>query len=263
MQRYQVIGLMTGTSLDGVDLAYVEFDKNDGQWEFEVRAAETISYDSAWRSRLQEAVSASSVELLVLNNEYGHWLGQLVRDFVARHHISGLDFVASHGHTVFHQIDKGFTYQIGSGHHLSVAGGCTVIADFRSLDVALGGQGAPFVPIADELLFADYDFCLNLGGIANVSYRQAGSRRAFDIGLSNMLLNHLTLARGIEYDKGGQLARSGQRVDANERFGCLQRSHFPRLQTRSKRHSARSIERKVSFCFRKRRAVRRCSRPFS
>ncbi|MEM9325340.1 MAG: anhydro-N-acetylmuramic acid kinase [Bacteroidota bacterium] len=210
MKKYQVLGVMSGTSVDGVDLAFVRFsEKEEGQWTYEVQAAATLDYDEEWESKLQGAVQLSAVDLLVLNNSYGGWLGNQVKAFLEAQELEKPDFIASHGHTVYHQIDKGMTYQLGSGYHLSQAAGCRVVADFRSLDVALGGEGAPLVPIADEYLFGQFDFCLNLGGIANVSYKQGDLRRAFDIGLSNMLLNHLTQASGMKYDAGGALARSG------------------------------------------------------
>ncbi len=205
--------MMSGTSLDGVDLAFVQLTEEGGKWRYDVMAAETVGYDAQWRHELQNAIHLSAVDLLVLNNKYGQWLGELAKGFIQRHNLEDVDFIASHGHTVQHQIDKALTYQLGSGYHLSLASGCRVINDFRSMDVALGGEGAPLVPIADEHLFSKYDFCLNLGGIANVSFQNEGRRLAFDIGLSNMLLNHLTQAHGLEYDKGGELARSGTRID--------------------------------------------------
>ncbi|HDZ15386.1 MAG TPA: anhydro-N-acetylmuramic acid kinase, partial [Pricia sp.] len=112
-------------------------------------------------------------------------------------------------HTTHHRPEMGVTFQIGSGQHLANASGLKVICDFRTNDVALKGQGAPLVPIGDQLFFGGYDFCLNLGGIANISFDTKGERKAYDIGLANMILNHITRKNGLDYDKGGTLARSG------------------------------------------------------
>lgn len=206
--RYQVIGLMSGTSLDGLDMAYVTLTKENEGWQFELGPAESIDYSDEWRNRLKESVNQSGIGLTLLDREYGRWLGAKTSDFIQRHQLE-VDFIASHGHTVFHQIDKKMTLQIGHGQELASLTGQKVICDFRTKDVVLGGQGAPLVPIGDELLFSEYDYCLNLGGISNVSFRHEGKRMAYDIGLVNMLLNYLTHQIDLPYDAGGQLAASG------------------------------------------------------
>ena len=162
---------------------------------------------------MKKSVDLSSVDLLLLNNEFGKWLGNHVRLFIARHDLQ-VDFVASHGHTVFHQPDKNLTYQIGAGQELANSCGKMVVCDFRSLDVSLGGQGAPLVPIGDQSLFDEFDYCLNLGGIGNVSFDHDHERVAYDICPVNMLLNHLTGQIGKPYDKNGEIARSGN-LDEN------------------------------------------------
>ncbi len=207
--RYHIIGVMSGTSCDGVDLAYCSFKKSAKGWGFEIRRAVTIPYDSAWFSLLQQAHTLSAPDLLHLHSAYGTYLGKLVRKFCKRYNLAPPDAVASHGHTVFHQPDRHFTFQLGNGYALHQACGFPVIWDFRSLDVALGGEGAPLVPVGDALLFADYDVCLNLGGIANLSYDAKGKRKAFDVCLVNMALNYLAGQAGKAYDKNGELASQG------------------------------------------------------
>lgn len=206
--HYRVIGLMSGTSLDGLDIACCHFTQENGKWRFSLEHSESIDYSSEFRQRLKSSVNLSALELLLLNNEFGRHTGKLVRTFLDKHSLE-VEFVASHGHTVFHQIDKSLTYQIGAGQELANHTAQRVICDFRTLDVSLGGHGAPLVPIGDELLFSDYDFCLNLGGISNASFRYEGSRKAFDIAPANMLLSHILAPTDLPYDDGGQLARTG------------------------------------------------------
>lgn len=207
--RYRVVGLMSGTSLDGLDMAYVEFWKEDQGWQFDLGPAKSLDYSDKWRFQLKESVDLSGLELSLLNREYGKWLGEKTRDFIDLNRLK-VDFIASHGHTVYHQIDKALTLQIGHGQALATASGQKVICDFRTKDVVLGGQGAPLVPIGDQLLFGEYDYCLNLGGISNISFLHEGKRVAYDIGLVNMLLNYLTQQIGLAYDAGGGMAASGK-----------------------------------------------------
>ncbi len=207
---YHVIGLMSGTSLDGLDIAYCSFTSTaKGLWSFEIIKTQSINYTSDFKHQLQQTVHLSPVELLNVHNTYGSWLGDQVHSFIKTHQLQ-VDFIASHGHTVFHQPEQGITLQIGSGQHLANVCKHKVIADFRTNDVALGGQGAPLVPVGDQLLFNDYDFCLNLGGISNISFEHSGKRIAYDISPVNMLLNQLCKKINIPYDKGGQIAATGQ-----------------------------------------------------
>ena len=208
MNTYLVLGLMSGTSLDGLDLAYCKFIKNGSSWSYELLDQQSIDYDPLWRTRLKHAIDLSAIELLQLHVDYGTWLGEQVSAFQAQV-AQPIDFIASHGHTVFHQVDKRLTYQIGSGQEIANITGLKVVCDFRTQDVLLGGQGAPLVPIGDRELFHDYDFCLNLGGIANVSLEWKQQRIAYDIGPANMLLNHLMAKVGKTYDHDGAFARSG------------------------------------------------------
>lgn len=200
---------MSGTSLDGLDIAFCEFEFVQGAWQYQLIQGRQIDYTTERRTALRDAVHLSATDLLMFDAEYGRWLGAQVASFVEEYGLKP-DFVSSHGHTVHHRPELGYTNQIGSGATLSAASGVTVINDFRSSDVAYGGQGAPLVPIGDQLLFGEYDFCLNLGGIANISFVQNGQRLAYDIGPANMLLNYIANQQGLAYDEGGLLASSGK-----------------------------------------------------
>ncbi len=208
MRTYTAIGLMSGSSLDGIDLALVQFDRLEEQYHFDILQAATLSYPDAWRQRLADAFLENPDTLDFLDLEYGRFLGKCVADFARRNAIRP-DFVASHGHTVFHQPEKGFTLQIGNGQALANACSFQVVNDFRSEDVSKGGQGAPLVPIGDRLLFPDYEMCLNIGGIANISYEENGQRIAYDICIANQALNFLAQQEGLSFDRDGKLAQAG------------------------------------------------------
>ena len=206
---YRVIGLMSGTSLDGLDLAYCEFTYQHDQWQFLLPVADTLTYDTAWHRMLSTLTEAGGEALVLADQQLGHWMGEAARTFAEKHQLQP-HFIASHGHTVFHQPERGITCQIGNGFALQAASGFPVVANFRNYDVASGGQGAPLVPMGDRLLFGDYDFCLNLGGIANVSTERRGQRIAYDIGPANMVSNYLMQLEGQAYDEGGRRAAQGQ-----------------------------------------------------
>jgi anhydro-N-acetylmuramic acid kinase len=204
---YKVIGLMSGTSLDGVDLAYCEFIL-DSKWKFQISHTETTPYPKHWFNILSKIHLGSALDLSEANINYGHYLGNLVKSFVAKHSLN-VDFIASHGHTIFHQPEKSLTVQIGDGNAISAQTGLPVVYDFRSKDVALGGQGAPLVTVGDQLLFSNYDFCINLGGIANLSFDKNGKRIAFDICPANQVLNYLSKKLNKKYDDKGKIAARG------------------------------------------------------
>jgi anhydro-N-acetylmuramic acid kinase len=203
------IGLMSGTSLDGLDLVYVKFT-HDNRYDFQILAADTVKYASNWKDQLKNAIHLDAESLEKLDVNYGLFLGEQVNHFIQKYEITELDFIASHGHTVFHQPDQGITKQIGDGQQIAKVTKQKVVCDFRTQDVKLGGQGAPLVPIGDRLLFADYDACINLGGFANISYEQNDQRIAFDMCPVNVVLNHFSKELGYEYDEGGNLAREGR-----------------------------------------------------
>lgn len=209
MNHYRVAGLMSGTSLDGVDIACCYLREENGHWEYSIVKAETFPYSLEWKSRLQQLPQAGGMELAHAHADYGHFLGNLVRIFLAQHNLE-VDLVASHGHTIFHQPQHGFTCQIGDGAAIAAECHLPVIADFRTLDIALGGQGAPLVPLGDHILFSEYSRCLNIGGFANISFDNEGRRLAFDICPANIILNYLSEKLGLPYDRDGLLAASGQ-----------------------------------------------------
>lgn len=199
---------MSGTSLDGLDVAFATFSLDTAGWKYSIEKTEVVKYSASWLKRLQNAANCSAEEWVLLDVEYGAFLGRVCRDFVRKHAIS-VDFISSHGHTVFHQPQKGFTAQLGNGNAIHAASGLPVVNDFRSLDVIRGGEGAPLVPVGDRLLFYDYNVCLNLGGIANMSREIKDERKAFDICFCNAGLNYLMQKQGKTFDKNGALASSG------------------------------------------------------
>ena len=208
MKTYFAIGLMSGTSLDGLDICYAQF-QNIATWEFEIIKTETIPYSSEWKNRLLNAILLSAEDLLALDKEYGFYLGEKTQEFISKNNITDLDFIASHGHTVFHQPQRKFTLQIGDGRAIKLTTKKPVIYDFRSQDVLMGGNGAPLVPIGDELLFSQYDACLNLGGFSNISLQKNHQRIAFDISPVNVVLNYFAEKLGKNYDENGDFARNG------------------------------------------------------
>lgn len=208
MKTYFAIGLMSGTSLDGLDICYAKF-QNITNWEFEILKTETIPYSPEWKSKLQNANLLSAEDLLALDKKYGFYLGEKTQEFISKNNITDLDFIASHGHTVFHQPQRKFTLQIGDGRAIKLTTKKPVIYDFRSQDVLMGGNGAPLVPIGDELLFSQYDACLNLGGFSNISLQKNHQRIAFDISPVNVVLNYFAEKLGKNYDENGDFARNG------------------------------------------------------
>lgn len=206
--HYNVIGVMSGTSLDGVDLCLSSF-QFETKWKFQISAAQTVKYSEQWKSRLRTAIDLNSKELKELNEDYTRLLADLIQPFVEVHSHTTIDAICSHGHTIIHQPDQGKTFQIGNLPTLSTYLKQTIVCDFRTQDVALGGQGAPLVPIGDALLFSDYDYCLNLGGFANISFDQNNKRIAFDICPVNIVLNHYVSSMGMAYDSEGQIAAKG------------------------------------------------------
>ena len=202
---------MSGTSLDGLDVVFTHFKKDGEKWTYQIRYVESYPYSEEWREKLRGSYYQTAEGIAALDAEYGRYLGTQVKRFAEKHNLAAVDFVASHGHTVFHRPDIGYNLQIGHGAHLHAASGFKVICDFRTLDVAFGGQGAPLVPIGDKLLFGEYGYCLNIGGFANVSFDDDnGKRIAYDLCPANYCLNRLMRTHGQEYDKDGLTARVGK-----------------------------------------------------
>lgn len=209
-KSYQVVGVMSGTSLDGIDLAHVHFSEKNGEWSYQILECLTISYPTYWLNKLKVAVHFSEKELQQLDEEYTDFLGNTIKNFLKEFKIDSIDAVCSHGHTILHQPQKGITLQIGNLPKIAKIIDKKVACDFRVQDVELGGQGAPLVPIGDRMLFSDYHFCLNLGGFSNISFEENGKRIAFDISPVNTVLNFYANQLGYDYDDKGKIARSGE-----------------------------------------------------
>ncbi len=200
---------MSGTSLDGVDLAHINFEIKNGKWFYKIFECDTISYSNEMISKLKNGIHFSSIELSELNIEYTNLLGNIISEFIAKKNISNLDAVCSHGHTILHQPQNGFTLQIGNLPEIAKITNQKVVCDFRVQDVLLGGQGAPLVPIGDKILFSEFDYCLNLGGFSNISFEENNERIAFDISPVNTVLNFYANTFGLEYDDKGKISESG------------------------------------------------------
>jgi len=209
-EKYNIIGVMSGTSLDGIDLAHLNFELINGKWDFQILESETIGYSQEWIDQLKIAIGFSDSELLELNKEYTLLLGNIISEFIAKHHLESINAVCSHGHTILHQPKNGFTLQIGNLPEIASICNQKVVCDFRVQDLELGGQGAPLVPIGDRLLFPEVDYCLNLGGFSNVSFEENGNRIAFDISPVNTVLNFYSNKLGLEYDDKGAISRTGK-----------------------------------------------------
>ena len=207
--NYKVIGVMSGTSLDGIDLVYVSFDFYD-KWSFQIINAETTAYTSEWRGILKDLVLKTKAELIKIDTSYTGYLATIIKAFIQKHNITDFDFISSHGHTAWHQPQNKLTYQIGNLPHLASLLNKAVVCDFRVQDVELGGQGAPLVPIGDTLLFSEFNFCLNLGGFANISTNHKNIRIAYDICPVNIVLNHFVKQLGFDFDDKGNIAATGK-----------------------------------------------------
>jgi anhydro-N-acetylmuramic acid kinase len=208
-EKYNIIGVMSGTSLDGIDLAHIVFTTKDNKWEFEILETQTVSYSPDWLNKLKSAVSFSSAKLTELNEAYTQLLGEVILNFILKNKLNSIDAVCSHGHTILHQPDKGITLQIGNLPQIASIVKQKVVCDFRVQDVALGGQGAPLVPIGDRILFSEYDYCMNLGGFSNLSFELNQERIAFDICPVNTVFNHYSNLLGLPYDNKGAIAKNG------------------------------------------------------
>lgn len=207
--QYRALGLMSGSSLDGLDLCYAVFDVSGANWTYQIEAAACYPYSAEWTDRLQQATLLPARLYMQLHTDYGHLLGQFVQQFIDAHQLDyKIQLIGSHGHTTFHAPDTHMTHQLGDGAALAATTGINVVSDLRAVDIALGGQGAPIVPIGEKLLFSDYNLFLNLGGIANISVNQA-AYTAFDVCPANRVLNLLAQKAGLSFDAGGDLARQG------------------------------------------------------
>ncbi len=210
---YRAIGLMSGSSLDGLDIVFAELEENRGIWHFNIHAAACYEYDNEWRHKLANAKNNNANEYFLLHAAYGKYLANCVNRFIDEHDLHHrVQLIASHGHTVFHDPANGVTTQLGCGATLAALTGINVVSDLRITDVALGGQGAPIVPMGEKLLFPGFNFYLNIGGIANISFQQEKEFIAFDICPANRVLNMLAQQAGKEFDEDGNLASAGELI---------------------------------------------------
>jgi anhydro-N-acetylmuramic acid kinase len=219
---YNVIGLMSGSSLDGLDIAFVEFTETAGKWDYEIKCAACIEYENEWIEKLKNAIHFSAFDYQLLHTDYGRFLGEKVNEFIEKFHLQHrISLVSSHGHTTFHFPEKKMTHQLGDGAAIAAETQLPVITDLRSIDIAFGGQGAPIVPLGEKLLFPEYHYFLNIGGIANISFHSKQTNIddspfenneliAFDICAANRVLNMLSLEKNKPYDEDGKLASSGK-----------------------------------------------------
>ncbi|MBT8246058.1 MAG: anhydro-N-acetylmuramic acid kinase [Winogradskyella sp.] len=211
--QYFVVSVMSGTSLDGIDILYSKFSFNT-KWDFKIIEFETLNYPENWVSKLKQLTKFTKTELKAIDDEYSVYLANQISEFIEIKRISNINFIASHGHTALHNPAEGYTYQIGNQQKVADFLNQKFICDFRVQDVELGGQGAPLVPIGDRLLFSDYNYCINLGGFANISFEENEERIAFDICPVNIVLNHYVNKLGFNYDNKGKIAASGNVNDS-------------------------------------------------
>ncbi|HNF50820.1 MAG TPA: anhydro-N-acetylmuramic acid kinase [Chitinophagales bacterium] len=209
------IGLMSGSSLDGLDICYVKFEQQKSSICYTILQATCIAYDKQQTEKLRKAAQLTAFEFAALHTEMGKFFGSLTHQFIQQHQIEKLDFIASHGQTIFHQVATGFTTQIGCGAQIAAQTGHKVVCDLRTADVAYGGQGAPIVPIAEKYLFPDFSFFLNIGGIANIAIhnKEKTTIHAYDICAGNTMLNYLAKQKNLDFDDNGNLARNGKVIN--------------------------------------------------
>ena len=207
---YRVIGSMSGSSLDGLDIAFTELQENSGKWNYEILKADCYPYTAEWAKKLKSAISLNALDYQLLHTGYGHYIGNEINRFIEENELHyKVALISSHGHTTFHVPSGKMTAQLGDGAAIAAETGLPVVTDLRALDVALGGQGAPIVPIGEKLLLGDYDYFLNIGGITNISFAKTSERIAFDVCPANRVLNMLANDAGKEFDEGGELAATG------------------------------------------------------
>lgn len=240
---YYVIGLMSGSSLDGLDIAYVQLEEIRGNWQYTLLHGECIPYTSDWEHKLKHADGLHVSDFLKLHTSYGRHIGTQVQAFIQKHDLEHkVHFIASHGHTVFHEPANHTTFQLGDGASIAAVTGLPVISDLRSIDVALGGQGAPIVPIGDKLLFGQYEYLLNIGGIANMTVWQNGLPVAFDVCAANQVLNALAAREDRTMDEDGMMAASGSMLfDVYDRLNAVDYYKNPAPKSLSNEQAMASV----------------------
>ncbi len=207
----KIIGVMSGSSLDGLDISFCTFQPdNKEKILYTIEAAHTYPFHSSIQTQLENIQAHSAEEFTKLDTDLGIFIGQKITEFIKEKKLPLPDLIASHGHTAFHNPVSGYSKQIGNGAQIAAITNIPAVTDFRSMDVALGGQGAPLVPVGDKYLFAGYEFCLNLGGYGNISYDSGNKRIAFDICPVNKAINYIVSQEGLNMDKNGEMARKGK-----------------------------------------------------
>lgn len=237
---YNVIGLMSGSSLDGLDIAFVEFTEIAGKWKYEIKCAACIEYENDWINKLKNAIYFQAFDYQLLHIDFGRFLGEKVNEFIEKFELQHrVSLISSHGHTTFHFPEKKMTHQLGEGAAIASETQLPVVTDLRSMDIAFGGQGAPIVPLGEKLLFPGYHYFLNIGGIANISFNSKPTNIedsylaseeiiAFDICAANRVLNMLSLEKNMPYDEDGKLASKGKiNEELLQKLNTLEYYHLP------------------------------------
>ncbi len=211
---YKVIGLMSGSSLDGLDIVFTELQETAGKWNYEIICAACIEYDELWQKKLKSAIELSAQDYQLLHTEYGKFIGKKINEFIEVNTLQHkVNLISSHGHTTFHLPEKKMTHQLGDGAAIASETKLPVVTDLRSMDIAFGGQGAPIVPMGEKLLLSGYNYFLNLGGIANLAIHNSNTVIAFDVCAANRVLNMLAEGKGLMYDDGGKISARGKSND--------------------------------------------------
>ncbi|XP_064473646.1 anhydro-N-acetylmuramic acid kinase-like [Ornithodoros turicata] len=213
--KYEVIGVMSGSSLDGLDIIYTRFSLTSSDcWEYNIQHCTCYNYSPTWIDKLKHATSTSALEYQLLNTEYGRYIGEYVLRFIRENRLDGkVHLIACHGHTVFHLPSQLTTSTLGDGATVAAVTGLPVVSDLRSMDVALGGQGSPIALTAERKLFGnEYQFFLNIGGMACLTYagKNYSDSFAVDVCPANQLLNLLANREGRAFDRSGEMAKSGK-----------------------------------------------------
>ncbi len=221
---YKVIGLMSGSSLDGLDIVFTELQETAGKWNYEIINSICMEYDETWQKKLKGAIDLQAVDYQLLHTEYGKFIGEKINEFIQENNLQHkVNLVSSHGHTTFHLPEKKMTHQLGEGAAIASETKLPVISDLRSMDIAFGGQGAPIVPMGEKLLFTDYNYFLNIGGIANLSIHKEANVIAFDVCAANRVLNMLVEEKGLPYDDEGKISAKGKiNIDLLEKINSLE-----------------------------------------
>lgn len=224
-RTWDAVGVMSGSSLDGLDLAWCSFHHGESGWSFNIREACTVPYAPAFRQRLLQAMEGSALEAARLHRDLGIRIGEACRELLNG---ASVDLIASHGHTLFHKPEEGLTTQLGCGAQIAAISGLRTVCDFRSKDVALGGQGAPLVPLGERLLFPTHRAFLNLGGICNIGLHGVDGILGYDVCIGNQALDFLAQEAGLAYDTGGAMAQSGHlNADLRQALDALPFHHQP------------------------------------